>query len=233
MASKNKSKATPPPDSLPSKPLTIEERIGRLKKQYPRGLPKGKALTTIQQLKRIDSLTGPKRQLAIEGFNRNQEAIRHRRLNLYGQVGLTPPWSETEFMALVAQYKIPLEVVKETAAIDREAGICAPCTRSQDELIVNCVRAAKAKETAGPAALPDDLDLEELDVKILRALAKKGFALKIVDLTAALNGPNRDTVSPRLHYLTDKGLVHWPPKTRKGATITAKGREALGRLPSA
>jgi len=72
--------------------------------------------------------------------------------------------------------------------------------------------------------LPSVPILEEVDLNILRILAKYQHSVKAVDIATDFD---RHHVSERLHFLHEHGLVFWPPKTRKGAAITDKGREYL------
>ncbi|MCE5279938.1 MAG: hypothetical protein ABFD92_16435 [Planctomycetaceae bacterium] len=88
--------------------------------------------------------------------------------------------------------------------------------------------------SAPASPTPEEIHLEEIDLDILKALAKRGHALKCIDLATDVRA-DEDRVSARLKYLDGKGLVSWPivgkgKRTRKGASITDAGRAELNRL---
>lgn len=84
----------------------------------------------------------------------------------------------------------------------------------------------------------DAIRLEEIDLGILRELKDCGHAVKAIDLGIGLHA-DVDRISKRLSALNECGLVDWPMlknrqgrpyRTRKGATITAKGMAELDRI---
>ena len=184
-------------------------------------------------------------EAGVEAWRRYMDRKKALAVGFFGKADLPSRSAGT-----VRSYSVPEPLLEATNFLTVFRQGKGPSTKQrstflQGTKIVAMLRHQLANESGiGTAALPvsalpseQAIDLEEIDLRILRAFVKRGHAMKCIDLSTDV-AADEDRVSDRLKYLDSKGLVRWPilpsgKRTRKGASITDLGRAELNRLKPA